>query len=231
MTTTTTTPATTATAAQQTVLTGDEVDAQVAAAAWQLHETIVALKSEITRRSLQLGRALGLLRDERLYVALGYDTFEAYLASPEVTISRTQAYRVIALVEGVERLPDAALDTAALEAMGVSRAEIALPLIRAAATEEERAAWVADAQTLSVRDLRERVREQRTGPPALAEAAAEVDRREMLAAVARRIGRLAAQLPNARHPRQQRQLLRLIADACRKAAQALPADDADVRAG
>lgn len=72
----------------------------------------------------ELGIALKQLRDEKLYAALGYRTFDELLAKRR-PIGRTQAYKLIALVENVTR--DQALALGEEKAYALARLAKATP--------------------------------------------------------------------------------------------------------
>lgn len=62
-------------------------------AATTLHRDIVAAKSRLGAEAFRLGDLLVRMQDGRGYVALGHGSFEDYLASDEVGLHRTTAYR------------------------------------------------------------------------------------------------------------------------------------------
>ncbi len=61
------------------------------------HRRIVQLKAELGRNSLEFGLLLGEMRATRDYQAMGFPTFDAYLASGDVGISRRTAYTFMAI--------------------------------------------------------------------------------------------------------------------------------------
>ena len=63
--------------------------------AWERHVRIVALKQYIEELGLQMGKELYLFQKEKGYNTLGHPSFESYLGSPELAISRRTAYRLI----------------------------------------------------------------------------------------------------------------------------------------
>ena len=66
------------------------------------HALFENLKEIIAKRTLDvfaLGRILKEVRDGELYVALGYETFTAFLADPDLAFRRTSAYGFIQLHE------------------------------------------------------------------------------------------------------------------------------------
>ena len=63
--------------------------------AFELHKRIVGLKNQIMENFLELAANLRVMKKHRVYETLGYDTFEAYLGSPELGFSRSTVYRLI----------------------------------------------------------------------------------------------------------------------------------------
>lgn len=57
-----------------------------------LHAAIVDLKGELQRNVLRFGQALYAMKAGHGYRALGFDSFDDYLTSPEVDIARSTAY-------------------------------------------------------------------------------------------------------------------------------------------
>jgi len=129
---------------------------RIAERAWSLHCEVVRYITSINETFLDLGRVLRTIHDERLYVQLGYDTFESYIASPEVSLSRTLVYRLLRAVKIVESglVPE---ETA--QAIGVSKLDAIAPYIEKAPPDTVTEVLV-EAQSLSYRDLNERLRER-----------------------------------------------------------------------
>ncbi len=137
-----------------------------------LHAGVVALVQEIEDKGTMLGALLWQIREDGIYRELGYDTFPAYLTSPDVHLSRSHSYKLIAIAEAVcpemlKRLPEnpTPLPQAPLFSrndlaeMGVERATLVIPLIR---REPDKADdWVASAKTLTPTDLALAIRERR----------------------------------------------------------------------
>lgn len=94
------------------------------ARAESLLELIARRIARIQEDFYELGAALKQLRDEKLYAALGYRTFDELLAKRR-PIGRTQAYKLIALVENVTR--DQALALGEEKAYALARLAKATP--------------------------------------------------------------------------------------------------------
>lgn len=63
--------------------------------AWERHVRIVALKQTIERMGVEMGKELYYFQAEKDYLKLDYTSFESYLGSPELAISRRTAFRLI----------------------------------------------------------------------------------------------------------------------------------------
>lgn len=64
-----------------------------------LIEELRMLKQNITQSYLLLGDRLGTIKDEQLYKAWGYETFEEFIKDPEINFRRSTAYNLVAIVE------------------------------------------------------------------------------------------------------------------------------------
>lgn len=133
-------PATTDT----TQLEGAAADAQVA------HEKIL---EGLQAANFALARAAegchALLKDEG-WAALGYESLAEYLAAPEVTLSRSEFYRLASIWE--RYVIDGGLEPTALQSAGPSKLEVALPALEQGLVSAEQA--VADASSMTRSDLR-----------------------------------------------------------------------------
>lgn len=125
----------------------------VADDAWERHIRIIGLRNATMENCLQLGKELYWLEKEKQHKALGYSTFDAYIASPDVDVGRRMAFGLKAVyahfVLGLESA------TVALLAAGTSKLELLIPH-----TNEENAdEWIFKAQALSRSDLRREIKE------------------------------------------------------------------------
>ena len=116
--------------------------------AWQRHKRIVHLTNQLETTFLILGEELHVFHTGKQYETLGYSTFEAYLADPEVDLSRRSAMQAMAVyrhyVLSIECAADALLQT------GVTKAELLIPYT----TKDNVDVWLNKASTLSRSDLR-----------------------------------------------------------------------------
>ena len=62
-------------------------------------QNIIALKNNIGQDLLRLASLLVVNHNENYYKILGYDTWEEFLAIPEISISRFWAYKLIKVYE------------------------------------------------------------------------------------------------------------------------------------
>ena len=67
--------------------------------AHNLHERLVTLKGEIMGRGLMVGKILYEIQENELYLTLGYDTFETYIADPDLAFKRSTAYKLKGIYE------------------------------------------------------------------------------------------------------------------------------------
>lgn len=123
-----------------------------ASVAQDLHEQIVSRVQAIRREWIYLGGTLFEFFRIEGWRALGYDSKEQWLASPEIDIGRTQAFR---LVEGYRELViERGVKVEQLAALESSKVWEVLPAVRRGQVEVERA--LADCEVLGQMDLRER---------------------------------------------------------------------------
>ena len=89
------------------------LDNLVIADAWAQHQRIVQHRIRIEDAFLQLGKELAEFDEMHRWDDLGYSSFAAYLADPDVDISPRTAYRIIRVHEMTIRfsiLPPVAID-------------------------------------------------------------------------------------------------------------------------
>lgn len=111
------------------------------------HDRIKKLVGDFEHTFLELGKELYEMEDGKEYRALGYDTFEEYLASPEVHTSRSLAF----MMKGIHKrfVLELKVQAPGLLEAGHTRLE----LIRSRVDEDNVNDLLARAQTLSSRDL------------------------------------------------------------------------------
>jgi len=115
--------------------------------AFENSQKIIALKNNIEKDFMILASLLITNHDEKYYKVLGYETWEEFLAIPEVSISRSfaykimQVYRVWVIKYGVSQ-----------ENLDIDNEKLFLASIQA--TEENYEEWLERARTLSRSDIR-----------------------------------------------------------------------------
>lgn len=76
-----------------------EVDEKTVYVPQEIHNMLVKTKEELQHNFLKLGAFLKILHDNSLYLELDYPTWQEYLESPEVDLSRSQAYKLSSVYE------------------------------------------------------------------------------------------------------------------------------------
>ena len=119
---------------------------RLATIAFNLHTRILRIKTQINQEFWVLGKYLKEMRDRKLYKALGYDTFEAYIASPELSIRRSGAYELINIYETLSAHAELADEMKQIDKRKLSR-------ITQFRDREDFPEWVSKAKVLTYEDL------------------------------------------------------------------------------
>lgn len=106
-----------------------------------------------------LARDLYEFFSDQLWQKLGHDSFEAWLASPDIELSRRWVYELIAQYRELVVLRD--VEPERLQSLEPSKVQLVLPAIRR--KQVTIGAALADVETLSRNDLRERYGPQGAG--------------------------------------------------------------------
>ncbi len=117
------------------------------------HQNVKRLCGNLERTFLELGEELFWIENDKDYLNLGHDTFNSYLADPDITIGRTMAFmskEVYAVYIHQLEVPSSTVEL--LEA-GVSK----LYLVRYEVDEENAWDWINDCCTLSRTDIRKKL--------------------------------------------------------------------------
>lgn len=122
--------------------------------AHQLEREVVAGCRAIRQAWILLAGYLHEMQDGRLYRLLDCDSFERWLATPEISLSRSHAYALIGAY--TELVVERGLDPELVGAIEASKLAETLPALRAGDVTAEEA--IADAESLSRSDLREKYR-------------------------------------------------------------------------
>ena len=123
-----------------------------AAAAHDTHKRIVGIVRGMREAWVSLAADLYNFFDQQMWADLGHESFDSYLADPDVEIGRRWAYELVALYR--ELVINRQIETATLKAIEPSKLQEVLPAMRRGQVTIRQA--LADAQSLSRNDIRER---------------------------------------------------------------------------
>jgi len=121
---------------------------EIADEAFTNHQIIIKIKQSITKDFWNLAIMLKINRDRKYYNTLGYTTFEEYLGTPEISLSRGYVFKLIKNYElWVQKYN---VSPAKLE--GIDSEKLYLASIKA--TKDNYEEWLEKAKTLSRSDIR-----------------------------------------------------------------------------
>lgn len=121
---------------------------QIAEEAYTNHQLIIKIKQSITKDFWNLAIMLKINRDRKYYRTLGYETFEEYLGTPEISLSRAYTYKLIKNYElWVQKYR---VSPAKLQGIDSEK----LYLVGVVATKEDYEEWLEKAKVLSRSDIR-----------------------------------------------------------------------------
>jgi len=113
------------------------------------YEAIIRLKNSLTESFLLLGEKLLECQQKQLYHYFGCETFEEYIAMPELGFKRAWVYELMAIYSTfVERLK---VDIKELITIGATK----LGIISCVINENNYVEWIEKAKNLSVSDLKQ----------------------------------------------------------------------------
>lgn len=127
-------------------------DAQTLDRASVLDRDIRRVCQGIRRVWIHLAGDLYEAHSDRAWEVLGYDSFEAWLADPEIDLHPRHVYRMIQAWR--ELVVERSVPPESLEAVEVTKVSVVMPALRAGKVDVDAA--LSDAQTLSRSDLQER---------------------------------------------------------------------------
>ena len=128
--------------------------------AFTIHRELVELGNSVGRAFILIGQRLSEIKQDNLFKYLGeggHDTFESYLASPELQISRRQAYYLISIYETLCKKLRVSMKQ--LEDAKPSALKEILPVVN----KENYKDWLEKSKALSVADIRMEVRKELSG--------------------------------------------------------------------
>lgn len=138
----------------------EEIDQEKLSKAEELHKEVLARTYLTAHSLLELGKLFKTIRDEKLYVLLGADTFNEYCGFPEISFGRSTIYSFIHTYElyvlKLEVLPEY------LSKVGHRKLQIISPLV-----EDDTNQWLEYAYVLSESDLINEVRRAQGKPEML----------------------------------------------------------------
>jgi len=123
--------------------------------AWAHDRAILAAKAQTEGGFLLMGEHLAWMVDNEGWKYLGHESFEAYLASPDLSLQRTQAFKCMSVWRDSQLwdIPDDVRDE--LWIIGIEKLDLARRAIKAGGDPEE---WLRRAKALGVSDLEEEVK-------------------------------------------------------------------------
>jgi len=140
--------------------TSDDLVTTASPTAWNVHQKIMKLKKGIRKKFIELGAYLKQVHDFELYRRMGLscETFDEYIAQPELTFQRSTAYSLIGVYEDFFE-ESIHLDVENIEEIDYTK----LDKIRRFKNlpKEEFELWIEKARTLSLSDLNEEIKEAR----------------------------------------------------------------------
>ena len=114
----------------------------------KIHDELVALKENVQKGFLKMGAYLTIIHDNELFIELGSDTWQEYLDTPEIDLSRSQAYKLMQVhSKWIEKW---GCDPEEIKKISVEKLYIA----SSQATDENFSEWLDKAEHLSRTDLK-----------------------------------------------------------------------------
>lgn len=128
--------------------------------AFDLYTKILEAKSAETNRVFLLGHFFKEFRDKKLYKDLDSecDSFNEFIAMPEIGIKRSTVYSYIRLTE--KYIDELNYDVGYLSEIGHKRLQLILPFVN-----KDAPTWLSRAKTWSFKDLLNQIRKERGREP------------------------------------------------------------------
>jgi len=125
-----------------------ETTQEITDEAFTNHQLIIKIKQSITKDFWNLAIMLKINRDRKYYNILGYSTFEEYLGTPEISLSRGYVFKLIKNYElWVQKY-----NVSPAKLQGIDAEKLYLTGI--VATKEDYEEWLERARVLSRSDIR-----------------------------------------------------------------------------
>lgn len=93
--------------------------------AYSHHQEVVIKRNDLARNMVELGKLLYEIREKKYYETLDYQTFNSYLAQPELGFSQRQAYYLISIYEKMAL--QFGISTATIAQIGEAKSIVILP--------------------------------------------------------------------------------------------------------
>ena len=114
----------------------------------EIHKLLIKTKEELQENFLKMGAFLKIIHDNSLYLELDSPTWQEYLDTPEIDLSRSQAYKLMAVYErwcekwgySPERIKKTSIEK--------------LYIASSQANDDTHEEWLCKAETLSRADLK-----------------------------------------------------------------------------
>jgi len=128
--------------------------------AFKIHQEIISLKETAASAFVLMGQRLNEIKEKNLYRFLGdggYETFESYLASPELQFDRRKAYYLIQIYKTF--CEDFKIDKEEVSKIYWTTLRQILPVVN----KENCSEWLNKAKTLSRNDLNMEIKQIQSG--------------------------------------------------------------------
>jgi len=128
--------------------------------AFEIHQQLIQLGHSVQRAFILIGKYLYQIQKDNLFKYLGkggYDTFNSYLASPELEISRRQAFYLMKIYKIYCKKFGVPIKQ--MEGAKLSSLKETLPVV----SEENYEDWLEKSKVLSLSDIRIEIKKESTG--------------------------------------------------------------------
>ena len=119
-----------------------------------INQKVINLKKQIEGNFLKLGAYLKEIKEKRLYMDLSYNTFEEYIAQPELSLNRRTVYSIIGVYEDFV-CNQSHIEVEEIKEIGYAK----LDRIRQFKQSDNFEEWIYKAKTLSLSDLGAEIKE------------------------------------------------------------------------
>jgi len=122
--------------------------------AFDINKKVIDLKKEVEGNFIKLGAYLKEIKEKRLYIDLSYNTFEEYIAQPDLSLNRRVVYSIIGVYEDFV-CNQSHIDMEEIKKIGYTKLE----RIRQFKEQPDFDEWIYKAKTLSLSDLGAEIKE------------------------------------------------------------------------